>query len=97
MADILEEELALNVQSSRVSWGAVLAGWLLAFSIAMLFCMLGSAIGLSTLNATDAEVVGKGFAFGTAFWVLLTWVASLYMGGLFASWQSKEPMRWLGM
>ena len=81
MEPTVAEKIPVDLRPSRVSWGAVFAGWLIAFSVAMLFYLLGSAIGISTIDASDAQAVNKGLTFGTVFWVFLTWVVSLFMGG----------------
>jgi hypothetical protein len=71
---------------SQVSWGAIFAGWVLAASVALLLYQLGAAIGLTIIDpAKDEEVVTRGFSYGAGFWIFLTWVVSLFLGGLFAA------------
>ncbi|HLQ24660.1 MAG TPA: hypothetical protein VK138_02145 [Acidiferrobacterales bacterium] len=73
-------------QPSQVSWGAILAGWVLAAGTAWLLYQLGAAVGLSIIDpAKDEAVMTRGFSYGAGFWIFLTWIASLFLGGLFAA------------
>lgn len=71
---------------SQVSWGAIIAGWVVAAGVAWLFYQLGAAIGLTVADPAqdDAAALGKGLSIGAGVWVVLTWMASLFMGGWFA-------------
>lgn len=72
--------------SSQVSWGAIIAGWVVAAGVAWLFYQLGAAIGLTVADPAqdDAGALGKGLSIGAGVWVVVTWMASLFMGGWFA-------------
>jgi hypothetical protein len=67
-------------------WSAVFAGWVVATGIASMFYVAGLALGFSAINPNDAEATAKGIGMGAAAWLVLTWVTSLFLGGLFASW-----------
>ncbi|HWG11242.1 MAG TPA: hypothetical protein VN693_07070 [Rhodanobacteraceae bacterium] len=67
-------------------WNAVWAGWLLATGVAAMFYAFGLAVGLSGFNFNDAAAITQGISRGTVVWMLLTWGASLWLGGMFASW-----------
>lgn len=67
-------------------WGAVFAGWLVAIGIALVLYAFGLALGLSALDPHNATAVTHGLSTGAAVWTILTWGASLWMGGMFASW-----------
>lgn len=71
---------------SQVSWGAIVAGWVVAAGVAWLLYQLGAAIGLTVADPAqdDAAALGKGLSIGAAVWVVLTWMASLFVGGWFA-------------
>lgn len=70
---------------SRISWAAVLAGTLTAFSLMFLLNILGLGIGLTSIDPlTDADPF-KGLGIGTAIWWILSNVASLFTGGLVAA------------
>lgn len=68
-----------------VSWGAIFAGWLLAYGVAWLLYLLGSAIGFTALGMTE-ENIAEGLAWSTVAWIVITWAASMFAGGLFAAW-----------
>lgn len=81
-AVVTEDVIAETRQPAQISWGAIFAGWVLANGVAWLLYTLGSAIGLSLAGAT--HVSGGGMAAGVAVWIFITWLASLFLGGLFA-------------
>jgi hypothetical protein len=67
-------------------WGAIFAGWLVATGTALLLYAFGLAIGFSAINPHDAATVAHGFSAGAFVWMILTWAAALWTGGMFASW-----------
>jgi hypothetical protein len=69
-----------------LSFKAVFAGWFIATGIAALLYIAGLALGFSSFNAWDVAGSAKGIGIGTAIWMVLTWVAALFLGGMFASW-----------
>lgn len=71
---------------SQISWGAIIAGWVVAAGVAWLFYQLGAAIGLTVADPApdNAAALGKGLSIGAGVWVVLTWMASLFVGGWFA-------------
>jgi hypothetical protein len=83
------EEIA--ARPTTVRWSAIFAGWLIAFSTAVLFYLLGSAIGISTVNATES--VNKGIAISSVVWVFLSYTVSLFFGGMAASWFTEAADR----
>jgi hypothetical protein len=88
--------MASNMTEQRVSavveehpvmrWGAVFAGWFVATGIALVLYTFGLALGLSAFDPHDAAAVTHGVSVAAAVWTILTWGASLWMGGMFASW-----------
>lgn len=70
---------------SRISWGAILAGALTAFSIAFLLNLLGWGIGLTSINPfTEAEPF-QGLGIATLIWWIVSNLAALFVGGLVAA------------
>lgn len=71
---------------ARLSWSCIFAGWLVATAVAGLLYIAGMALGFAAFDpyATDGAV--KGIGIGTAVWLIATWAAGLFVGGLFASW-----------
>ena len=65
---------------------AVIAGWLVATGVAGLLYVAGLALGFSSFDAWNAAGSANGIGIGTAIWMIITWVAALFLGGMFASW-----------
>ena len=72
--------------ASNMNWGAIIGGWLVATGIASMLFIAGLAVGFSRMEPIDATTTSTAVAAGTAAWVILTWVVSLFLGGMFASW-----------
>lgn len=72
---------------SRVSWGAILSGALVAVVVGAMFNILGVAIGASTVDATvPGETPGAStFGIAGAAWFLLSNLLGLACGGYVAS------------
>jgi hypothetical protein len=66
---------------SRVSWGAVFAGLVLATALQVVLTVLGAAIGLTALDGADS---GKAFGVGAGIWALLVPLITLFVGGMTA-------------
>lgn len=65
----------------RISWGAILAGSVLALSLYFLLTLLGGAIGFSISGSTSAQTVGVA----AAVWAIIVTAACLFVGGFVAS------------
>lgn len=74
------------IEHPLMRWSAVWSGWLLATGVAALLYAFGLAVGLSGINFNDPAVITRGISTATVVWMLLTWVASLWLGGMFSSW-----------
>ncbi|MBE1161561.1 hypothetical protein [Dyella acidiphila] len=79
-----------------MSFRAIFAGWLLATGMAVLLYIGGLAMGFSIFNPWNAAASAKGIGIGTSIWVVLTWVVSLWLGGMFASWFAAHDDRTVG-
>ncbi len=66
---------------SRVNWGAVFAGLVLATALQVVLTVLGAAIGLTALDGADS---GKAFGVGAGIWALLVPLVTLFVGGMTA-------------
>lgn len=82
----IERTAVVELVHPQLSWGAIIAGWLVAVGIALLMYVGGLALGFSAFNPHNAEATAKGIGVATAAWLILTWVVSLLLGGMFASW-----------
>jgi len=74
------------VSDPPMSFRAIIAGWLVATGMAGMLYVAGLAMGFSSSDAWNAAESAKGIGIGTAIWVIVTWVAALFLGGMFASW-----------
>lgn len=69
-----------------MGWGAVFAGWFVATGTALLLYAFGMAVGFSAFDPRNAAAVAHGVSAGAVVWMILTWAAALWTGGMFASW-----------
>ncbi len=67
--------------SSRISWGAILAGAVLALALYFLLTLLGAAIGLAVSDDASAGALGTG----AAIWAVVVTALCLFAGGYAAS------------
>ena len=68
---------------SRVSWGALLAGVVVALTIYVSLGTLGVAIGLSTAGLRNVD--GGVLALATVIWAAISLLVSLFLGGFVTS------------
>ncbi len=68
----------------RVSWGAVLAGSVLALVTYLALSTLGTAIGLSALDLAHESRPFEGFSTGAFVWLLVSTLVSVFVGGYVA-------------
>jgi hypothetical protein len=76
----------------RVSWGAVIAGMVIAVVVQLVLSLLGAGIGLGTVdplhfNTPDASTFGMG----AGIWWVVSSVVALYAGGWVAGHLSGTP------
>lgn len=96
MVDVLMTQGENRELLAGMSFRAVLAGWLVATGIAVLLFAGGLAMGFSAFDAWHAQASAKGIGIGTSIWMVLTWVVSLALGGMFASWYAAHDDRTIG-
>lgn len=96
MTTIVEKE-ALDNGPPRISWGAVIAGFIFAIAFSWLMLLLGSAIGFSIADASDLGAMNDGLSLGTIFWMLLTTLIACFLGGLLAGRLAGKPDKVVGM
>lgn len=66
---------------SRVSWGAITAGSVIALAMYFLLTLLGGVIGFTLTDYARADTIGTM----TAVWAIAVTAVCLYMGGFIAS------------
>jgi len=72
---------------SRISWGAVIAGAIVAAATSLLLSLLGAAFGGGSVGDLQAAVRGEATAAGTgiAIWAIIDLFLSMLFGGYVAS------------
>lgn len=71
---------------SRVSWGAIIAGAVVAVMIGLMLNILGAAIGVSTVDAVQGDTpAASTFGIGAAVWLLVANLVGLGVGGYTAA------------
>lgn len=74
------------IKHPPMKFKAVIAGWLVATASAGLLYVAGLALGFASFDAWNTAGSAKGIGIGTAVWMIITWVGSLFVGGMFAAW-----------
>jgi hypothetical protein len=78
----------------RISWGAVIAGVVLALVVQLLLGMLGLGIGMSTVDPTAGDTPSaQAFGVGAAVWWVVTSLIALFIGGWVACHLAGVPQR----
>lgn len=74
-------------QLERLSWGAILAGAILAIVIQLGLNLLGVGVGMTTINPAYDEdsATPKSLATGAAIWVGISTLLALFFGGWVAA------------
>lgn len=86
------------VSVRRISWASVFAGVVLATAIQLLFSMLGTGIGMSTVDpAQGASPTPKAFGIGAGIWWTASSLIALFFGGWIAAHLAGVPSRVDGM
>ncbi|HEY2759477.1 MAG TPA: hypothetical protein VGI75_02000 [Pirellulales bacterium] len=80
ITEVRVPEPLVSVQS-RVSWGALLAGSVVAIAIYSLLTMLGIAVGFSVSDRLDVDQLGAG----AAVWTFVTLLVGMFFGGWVAT------------
>ncbi len=71
---------------SRISWGAIIAGAIVALTIGLMLNALGAGIGATTIDATARGTPSaSSFGIGAAIWLLLSNLIGLAAGGYVAA------------
>lgn len=71
---------------SRISWGAVIAGAIVAVTIGLMLHALGAGIGATTIDAAARDTpTASGFGIGAAVWMLVSNLIGLAVGGYVAA------------
>jgi hypothetical protein len=85
------------VAAKRISWGAILAGAVLALVIQLALSLLGLGIGLGTIDPLTEQNPMAGIGIGAAIWWVVSMLVSLYLGATVASRLAGMPRPTDGM
>lgn len=94
VTSVTPAEDARSVLLNRVSWGAVLAGVVVALVTQLILNMIGLGIGVATLDpgaGTDHNPSASSFSIGAAMWWTLAGIVASLAGGFTAGRLSGEP------
>ena len=70
---------------ARISWGAIFAGGIIALATQLVLTLIGTAVGLATLNpATGQNPSGTTLGIGAGVWLVISSLVSLFLGGYIA-------------
>ncbi|MES2521737.1 MAG: hypothetical protein V4617_03480 [Gemmatimonadota bacterium] len=77
-AEILVERTDVASHTGfRLSWGAIIAGLVMATALQIVLTTLGGAIGLAAFDQNS----GRGLGIGAAIWAIASILIALYLGG----------------
>jgi hypothetical protein len=85
------------VATKRISWGAILAGAVLALVIQLALSLLGLGIGLGTIDPLTEQNPMSGIGIGAGIWWVISMLVSLYLGASVASRLAGMPRPTDGM
>lgn len=81
------------MELNRISWGAVLAGVVVALVVQLLLNLLGLGIGVGTLDPGTGDNPSAGaFSIAAGIWYLLAGIIAAYAGGSIAGRLSGGPV-----
>jgi hypothetical protein len=94
----VQETHTVSVVGRRVSWGAILAGVVVAIVIQLALNMLGLSIGANTINpVSERDPIGPAFDNGAIIWIAGSLLLSLFAGGWVAGRLAGNPDETDGM
>lgn len=73
----------------RLSWGAVLAGLVIATALQIVLTMFGTAIGLAAYDPGGEKALG----IGTGIWAIISLLIALFLGGTTTGWLAGRLSR----
>jgi hypothetical protein len=75
----------------RVSWGAIFAGTAMALAVAFVLSLLGTAIGLQSVDFGQGVDAFAGFGVGAGLWLAAQIIVALFVGGWVAGRLASKP------
>lgn len=83
----------LSAAIKRVSWGAILAGAVVAAVVHFLLYLFGLGIGLGTFDPATSDDTLGGFGTGQGIWLVISGLIALFAGGWVAGRLAGMPRR----
>ena len=78
---------------TKVSWGAIFAGTVVALVVQVLLTMLGAGIGIATLDAGGVDnPEASTFSIVAGIWYVLSGIIAAYAGGYIAARMSGKTV-----
>jgi hypothetical protein len=81
----------------RISWGAIIAGTVIAVAVGILLALLGLAIGLGAINPAQEQDPLSGIGIGAMIWWVISSLIALFIGSWVAGRLSTVRARGDGM
>jgi hypothetical protein len=78
---------------TRISWGAIFAGTVVALVAQLLLTMLGLAIGLTIIEPPSGQTPWQGVGIGAGIWWMVSALISLFLGGWTVGRLAGMPLR----
>jgi hypothetical protein len=78
---------------TRISWGAIVAGTIMALVAQLLFILLGLAIGLTVIEPQTGQSPWQGIGIGAGIWWVISALISLFLAGWTAGRLAGMPLR----
>ena len=91
MSPVTPAEDVRSIMLNKVSWGAVLAGVVVALVIQLLLNMLGIGIGAASLDAGGDNPAASSFSIGAGIWWTLSGIIASFAGAYAAGRLSGKP------
>src|SRR5260221_6977554 len=85
-----------GIVTRRISWGAIIGGTIIALVTQITLSLLGIGIGASTIHVQSGQT-GSGLGSGSAIWLVLAILISLFAGGYVAGRLAGFPAKQEGM
>lgn len=92
-----EEPRTLASAIRRVSWGAILAGAVVAIVTQIALSLMGLGLGLGAFDPATSGDTLRGLGIGAGLWLLVSTIVAFYTGGYVAGRMAGLPRRPDGM
>jgi hypothetical protein len=80
--------------AKRISWGAIFAGVIIAMAVQFLLSLLGTGIGMSTVDPAPGDTPSAGaFGLGAGIWWTVSSLIALFIGGWAAGHLAGNPLK----